>query len=39
MTWQDWVAVGLAAAAALYLCRNLFKDDGEGGGCKKCPKG
>ena len=37
MIWQDWVAVALAVAAAVYLGRNLFSGEDEGGGCKSCP--
>ncbi len=37
MSWQDWIAVVLAAGAAVYLGRNLFATDEEGGGCKSCP--
>ena len=37
MSWQDWVAVALAVAAAVYVGRNLFSTDDEGG-CKACPK-
>ena len=37
MSWQDWVAVGLAAVAAVYLVRSLASGDDEGGGCDSCP--
>ena len=38
MSWQDWVAVALAAVAAVYLARSLFSGDDEEGGCDACPK-
>ena len=38
MSWQDWVAVALAAAAAVYLGKSLLSGDDEEGGCDACPK-